>query len=58
MDSLTSLGEAYATRCEEEGFGGVILVTDKMAEAPNEETAAGFALLLPYFFTIFGRSPF
>ncbi|XP_071915240.1 uncharacterized protein [Coffea arabica] len=40
-DSLTSLGEAYATRCEEEGFGGVILVTDKMAEASSEETAAG-----------------
>ncbi|XP_027074274.1 uncharacterized protein [Coffea arabica] len=40
-DSLTSLGEAYAARCEEEGFGGVILVTDKMAQPPSEETAVG-----------------
>ncbi|KAK1292146.1 hypothetical protein QJS10_CPB17g02197 [Acorus calamus] len=38
VDIMTeSFGEAYASRCDEEGFGGIYKVFDEKVDSPEEE---------------------
>lgn len=58
---MASLGQVYATRCEEEGFGGIIYGLDKYTSEEEEENIAhddhakslGTKFMLAFFYFLF-----